>query len=317
MTTQTNATAVARSAARGRTAVLASALFLGALGVVFLARWIDAHPQTPVIATAQEDLYVKPSTAKRLSLAFNGLASDWYWMRSLQYVGRKALRFQESNPGQMSLNDLGDLDLRTLPPLLRLSTALDPQFIAPYEYGAMILPTFNNEEAIALLSYGIKENPNQWRLYQHLGYVYWQRQDYQKSADIYRAGGKLPGAPPWMSEMGARMTLEAGSREGARQMYQHLYQESSDEWVKQMLLRRMLQVDSFEQRDRIRAALKDYSTQTGKCPASWKDVAATLRQHLRLEPVTGAPLDPAGTPYVLVKGGCDVDVDPRSQVPYR
>ena len=100
-------------------------------------------------------------------------------------------------------------------------------------------------------------------------------------------------------------------------MYQHLYQESNDEWVKQMLLRRMLQVDSFEQRDRIRAALKDYSTQTGKCPASWKDVAATLRQHLRLEPVTGAPLDPAGTPYVLVKGGCDVDVDPRSQVPYR
>jgi len=168
-----------------------------------------------------------------------------------------------------------------------------------------------------LLTYGIEQNPKQWRLYQHLGYVYWQRQDYQKSAEIYSAGGKVPGAPAWMAEMGARMTLEAGSREGARQMYQHLYQESSDEWVKQMLLRRMLQVDSFEQRDRIRAVLKDYLTQTGKCPASWKDVAATLRQQLRLEPVTGAPLDPAGTPYVLVKGGCDVDVDPRSQVPYR
>jgi tetratricopeptide (TPR) repeat protein len=317
MTTQSNATVVAKTAQRGRTIGLVSVLLLGAIGVVFLARWIDAHPQAPVMATAQEDLYVKPSTAKSLTLAFNGLAADWYWMRSLQYVGRRVLRYQDSNPGQLSLNDLGDLDLRILPPLLRLSTTLDPQFIAPYEYGAMILPTFNNEEAIALLTYGIEQNPNTWRLYQHLGYVYWQRGDYQKSAEIYTAGGKIPEAPRWMAEMGARMTLEAGSREGARQMYQHLYQESNDEFVKQMLLRRMLQVDSFEQREIIRRVLKEYSTRTGNCPASWKDIAVTLRQHLRLEANTGAPLDPAGTAYVLVKGGCDVDVDPRSQVPYR
>jgi len=317
MTMQTDAIVIAKTAQRARTMGLASVLLLGAIGVVLLARWIDAHPQTPVIATAQEDLYVKPGTAKSLTLAFNGLAADWYWMRSLQYVGRKVLRYQDSNPGQLSLKDLSDLDLRILPPLLRLSTTLDPQFIAPYEFGAMILPTFNNEEAIALLTYGIEQNPKTWRLYQHLGYVYWQSGNYQKSADLYSAGGRLPGAPSWMSEMGARMTLEAGSREAARQMYQHLYQESSDEFVKQMLLRRMLQVDSFEQREIIRRALKEYSTRNGKCPTSWKDIAGTLLPHLRLEPNTGAPLDPAGTAYVLVKGGCEVDVDPRSQVPYR
>jgi tetratricopeptide (TPR) repeat protein len=262
-------------------------------------------------------LYVKATTAKRLSLAFNGLAADWYWMRSLQYVGRKALNFQKMNPGQMSLNDLGDLDLRILPPLLRLSTTLDPQFIAPYEYGAMILPTFDSNEAISLLTYGIEQNPNQWRLYQHLGYVYWQRQEFQRAAEIYAAGGKIPNAPGWLAEMGARMTLEAGSREGARQMYQHLYQESNDEFVKQMLLRRLLQVDSFDQRDIIRRVLGAYATKAGHCPASWKDLAPVLRLHFRLEANTGAPLDPAGTPYVLVKDGCDVDVDPRSQVPYR
>lgn len=302
---------------RGRTAVLCLAMLLGIAGVVLLARWVDTHPQVPVITSAEEELYVKATTAKRLSLAFNGLAADWYWMRSLQYVGRKALKFQNENPGQMSINDLGNLNLRILPPLLRLSTTLDPQFIAPYEYGAMILPTFDSNEAISLLTYGIEQNPNQWRLYQHLGYVYWQRQDFQKSAETYAAGGKLPNAPGWMAEMGARMTLEAGSRDGARQMYQHLYQESSDESVKQMLLRRMLQVDSFEQRDFIRSALKEYSARTGNCPSSWREVGVALRPHLRLEPNTGAPLDPAGTPYVLVKGGCDVDVDPRSQVPYR
>ncbi|HEY6230168.1 MAG TPA: hypothetical protein VIW64_02780 [Pyrinomonadaceae bacterium] len=313
MTSQTNSSANFR----GRTAVLCLAMLFAIAGVVLLARWVDAHPQVPVITSAEEELYVKATTARRLSLAFNGLAADWYWMRSLQYVGRKALNFQRANPGQMSLNDLGDLNLKILPPLLRLSTTLDPQFIAPYEYGAMILPTFDSNEAISLLTCGIENNPDQWRLYQHLGYVYWQRQEFQKAAEIYAAGGKLPNAPGWMAEMGARMTLEAGSRDGARQMYRHLYQESNDEFVKQMLLRRLLQVDSFDQRDLIRKVLGVYSDRTGHCPAAWKDIAPVLRLQFRLEANTGAPLDPAGTPYVLVKNGCDVDLDPRSQVPYR
>ena len=303
---------------RGRTAVLASVILFGGAGIVFLARWIDAHRQTPDIESVQEDLYFSGSTAKRLSMAFNGLAADWYWMRLLQYVGRRVLQFQDAHPGQVSLNDLGNLNLSLLPPLLRLSTSLDPQFMAPYEYGAMILPTFNNDEAIALLTYGIEQNPDQWQLYQHLGYVYWQRKDYQKAGELYAAGGRLSGAPAWMSEMGARMLAEGGSVRAARQMYQHLYEEANEDQVRQLLLRRLLQVDSFEQRDVIRRVLSDYSTRLHRCPTSWKDVTAALRSYrLPMDANTGAPLDPAGTAYLLVKDGCDVDLDPRSQVPYR
>jgi len=303
---------------RGRTAVLAFVILFGAAGIVSVARWIDAHRQMPDKESVQEDLYLQGPTAKRLSIAFNGLAADWYWMRALQYVGRKALHFQDTHPGQLSLNDLGNLNLHVLPPLLRVSTNLDPQFMAPYEYGAMILPTFNNDEAIALLTYGIEQNPDQWQLYQHLGYVYWQRKDYQKSGELYATGGNLSGAPGWMSEMGARMLAEGGSVGAARQMYQHLYEESNDDQVKQLLLRRLLQVDSFEQRDVIRRVLSDYSARLHRCPASWRDVTAALRaSRLPIDPNSSAPLDPGGTAYVLVKDGCDVDLDPRSQVPYR
>jgi tetratricopeptide (TPR) repeat protein len=293
-------------------------MLVGIAGVLLLAKWMDAHPQRPVIAAAEEELYLQGSTAKRMSLAFNGLAADWYWMRSLQYVGRKSLDFQNMHPGQLSLNDLGALDLRVLPALLRIATTLDPQFMAPYEYGAMILPTFNDNEAIALLGYGIEQNPDRWRLYQHLGYVYWQRQDYQKAAELYAQGGKLSGAPGWMAEMGARMLAEGGSIQAARQMYQHLYDESSDDQVKQLLIRRLLQVDSIEQRTLIRHLLAEYSKQSGHCPRSWKEVAPALRAlRFRTDANTGAPLDPAGTPYLLSKDHCDVDLDPRSQVPYR
>jgi tetratricopeptide (TPR) repeat protein len=234
-------------------------------------------------------------------------------MRSLHYVGGKLLKANES----IRLDDMSTLNLKLLAPLLDAATTLDPEFTEPYEYAAMILPAVNVEEAIRITEKGIAANPNAWQLYQHLGYVYWQRHDYQKSAEVYAAGGKVPGAPRWMAEMGARMLAEGGSRQAARQMYQHLYDESQDERVKQTLQRRLLQIDSLEQREFIRRVISEYSRQTGRCPASWKELSAILQSRLRLEANTGAPLDPAGTPYQLMKGGCDVDLDPRSRVPYR
>jgi hypothetical protein len=228
------------------------------------------------------------------------------------------VNYTDSHEGKFELNNLGDLDLRLLPSLLRVATTLDPQFMAPYEYGAMIIPTFDSSEAVSLLQYGIEQNPTSWRLYHHLGYIYWQNREYSKASDTYQAGSKLPGAPNWMAEMSARTAAEGGSRRAAREMYQHLFDESKDEHVKQLLERRLMQVDSFDDRDRIRGALADYASRSGHCAGSWRDVAPQLqRLPLQLEPGSAAPLDPSGTPYVLINKGCDVDLDPRSRVPYR
>lgn len=301
-----------------QTVALSLVILLGLAATVALVQRMDRQRRDFGAAFSEEQLYLNGATARRLSLAFNGLAADWYWMRSLQYMGRKVVNYNDTHVQQIQLNDLGSLDLRLLPSLLRMSTALDPQFLAAYEYGAMILPTVNDEEAIALLSYGIEQNPDVWRLHQHLGYIYWQRHDYEKSSQAYTAGAKLPGAPMWMAEMGARMTAEGGSRQAAREMYQHLYDESNDDYIKQLLAKRLMQVDSFDERDLIRRVLADYTTRSGRCASSWGDVAVALRrQRLRVAANTGAPLDPSGTPYVLVKNGCDVDLDPQSKVPYR
>jgi tetratricopeptide (TPR) repeat protein len=303
-----------RNRPSGRDAILVSILVIGLAAVVGLSRWIDSHRRPTNFGVAEEQLYLNGTTVRRISLGFNGLAADWYWMRSLQYVGGKLLNAQE----RIRLDDMSSLNLNLLAPLLDAATTLDPQFMEPYEYAAVVLPGVNVEDAIRIVNKGIAANPSAWRLYQHLGYVYWQRQDYQKSAQIYAAGGKLPGAPRWMTEMGARMLAEGGSIQAARQMYQHLYDESKDDQVKQMLQLRLLQVDSFEQRDLIRSVLSDYFSRFKRCPDSWKDVTTTLRSfRLHVDANSGGPLDPAGTPYVLVKGGCDVDLDPKSQIPYR
>lgn len=318
MTQPANAQQLAGSRAHRQTFALSAVIVLGLASLVLLAQKLDSQRHDHATAFAEEQLYLNGTTAKRLSLAFNGLAADWYWMRSLQYMGGKVVNYNDTHVQQIQLNDLGALDLRLLPSLLRMSTTLDPKFMAPYEFGAMILPTFNEDEAIALLNYGIQQNPEAWRLYQHLGYIYWQRHDYVKAGQVYAAGAKLPGAPHWLGEMSARVTAEGPSRGAAREMYQHLYDESNDDQIRQLLARRLMQVDSFDERDLIRRVIGEYSARVGKCPAAWKDVAAALRNsRLRVDVRTGAPVDPAGTPYLLVKNGCEVDLDPKSPVPYR
>jgi tetratricopeptide (TPR) repeat protein len=289
-------------------------IVLGLAEVVLLAHWMDDHRQDVNAPISEERLYVEGATAKRLTFAFNGIAADWYWMRSLQYVGGKIVHYEDTHEGRFI--NLSSLDLRLLAPLLRVTTTLDPQFMAPYEYGAIVLPELNQGEAISLLNYGIAENPSSWRLHHYLGYIYWQHKDYSQASDIYAAGAKLPGAPAWMAALSARLKAEGGSRDAAREMYGHLYEASNDDAVKEMVTKQIMRLDSLDDRDVIRRVLADYRAQSGRCASAWRDVAGALRTaRLKIDSTTGAPLDPSNTPYGLIKDGCDVDLSEDSRVP--
>jgi len=301
---------------RLETVALSLIVVMGMLAVFGLSRWMDARRPPVNSAVEEERLYLTGAAARRASLSFNGLIADWYWMRALQYVGRKIIK-HESEQGELQLDDLGALDLRLLYPLLDTTTTLDPQFIAAYEYGAVVLPEINVDDAIRFLQKGIAANPSGWRLYHHLGYIHWQRGDYKSASEIYSEGARVPGAAPWMMLMSARMTAEGGSRSTAREMYRRMYEQSDDEQIKQMAERRLMQLDSLDEREVIRKALVAYATRAGRCASSWKDVAALLRAlGLKLD-ADGAPLDPSGTPYLLVNQGCEVELSGHSQIPLK
>ncbi|MFY9620765.1 MAG: tetratricopeptide repeat protein [Pyrinomonadaceae bacterium] len=300
-----------------REAALIVVLVAG-LGVsAFLSRWLDARRTDHAKQLAESRLYLSGSAAKRLTLAFNGLAADWYWMRSLQYVGRKIVAHQDTHDNQFVLSDLSSLDLRLLAGLLDVATTLDPQFIPVYEYGAVILPEVDPDQAIALLNKGIAANPSSWRLHQNLGYIYWQRGEYATASAIYAAGARLPGAPSWMTAMSARLKGDAGSRDAAREMYQRLYETADDKTVKEMVVAHLMRLDSLDDRDVIRHLLRssEMYSRDNRCPSSWRQIGAELRREgLRLDPATGAPLDPSGVPYRLIVNQCDVDLGEGSKV---
>lgn len=299
------------------TAWLALLLIFGLLGAVTTALWIERHPRPSQLVPAEERLYVKGATARRMSLAFSGIIADWYWMRALQYVGRKALGQEK-----LRIDKLSELDLKLLAPLLDTAATLDPKFMAVYEYGAVVLPTVSetdaDEDAIALLKKGIAANPDSWRLYQHLGYIYWQRGDYKSASEAYGAGARLAGAPVWMKAMEVNMLARGSSPQMAREIYGRMREQADDEQVKLIAEYRLAQLDSMDEQERIRRVLSEYGARNeGRCPSSWREVSAQLRAAgLRIDQ-TGAPVDPTNFPYVLVQQGCKVELHPESKIPRR
>jgi tetratricopeptide (TPR) repeat protein len=299
---------------RLNTITLGLVVVVGIASAALLVRWTDKL-RPPVDPNAiDESLYLNDKTARRISLGFNGLAADWYWMRSLQYVGKKIGNYE----GDIRLDDLNNLNLKLLVPLLETSTTLDPEFIAPYEYAAVILPAIDVQQAIRLTEKGINANPNAWRLYHHLGYIYWREGQYQLASETYGRGAQTPGAPAWMEAMKAKLLSEGGSRSTAREIYTRMYDQSSDEQIRDMARKHLQQLDSLDQRDGLRKLFAAYQTRTGKCPESWRELEQIFRT-LRI-PIdqSGAPVDPSGAPYVLKAGACEVELDPaKTKIPLK
>jgi len=295
---------------RTKTLALGLVVVIGMTSAALLVRRLDTLRPPPDPNAIDESLYLDGKTARRMSLGFNGLAADWYWMRSLQYVGRKII-----NVDNAPIDNLAQLNLKLLAPLLDTATTLDPEFLDPYEYAAIVLPAIDVNEAIRITKKGIDANPNAWRLYQHLGYIYWQQQDYQAASQTYGRGAQIAGAPPWMEAMKAKMAADGGSRSTAREIYTRMYEQSADEKVRDMAQKRLLQLDSLDQRDVLRKLFVAYQTRTGKCPNSWKEIEPVFRALRIAVDATGAPLDPSGMPYVLRAGACEVDLNPKSEIP--
>lgn len=285
---------------------------LGIVSNVLLVSWLDTQRAHAKTGEEIENLYLDGETARRLSLSFNGLVADWYWMRSLQYVGNKLI----NAPEDVVIDDLSKLDMRLLAPLLDAATTLDPQFLEPYEYAAVVLPGIDDAAAIRITNKGIAANPGAWRLYQHLGYIYWQQHDYKKASETYAVGSQIQGAPVWMEAMSARMAAEGGSRSVAREIYNRMYDQASDDKVREMARRRLLQLASLDEREALRNILVAFEARIGHCPSSWTELATIFTSRKIPTDRNGSPLDPSGAPYLL-REDCKVELDPSSEVPPR
>ncbi|MBX7056077.1 MAG: glycoside hydrolase family 15 protein [Pyrinomonadaceae bacterium] len=281
-------------------------------GVIGLSGYLDRiRPALPADYD-DSDLTMNGSRLKGFALGFEGLMADWYWMRSLQYIGGKIIK---SNSDFVNIDDLSNLNPRLLYPMLQNATDLDPHFIAAYSYGAVVMPAIDKEKAIEIAQKGIVNNPSEWRLYQYLGYIYWKIGRYDLAADTYERGAGINGAPPFMRLMAAAMKTEGGSRSTAREIFRQMLADSDDPMVKLTAERRLNEIDSLDERDAIDKALADFRERTGRCAYSLAEITPSLLQvklpagNEFMVDRAGNLIDPTEAPYLLDKENCRVKLD--------
>ena len=296
-------------------------IIFGFVTVFLLSGFIEKNKPLLPENYADEDLALQGARLKGYSLGFEGLIADWYWMQSLQYLGDKIVK----NPdAKINLDNLIPLNPRLLYPYLDNATTLDPQFVSVYEFGATVLPAIDKDQAVKLPEKGINDNPNEWRLYQHLGYIHWRLGNFEKASEVYATGAKIPNAPKFMLMMAAKTKSEGGSRETARAIYRQMFDEAEDTQVKENAELRLLELDSLEERDAIRKVLQEYQTKNNRCANNWREILPLLQtvklpngKDFRIDKSNDL-IDPSDVPYVLDRDNCDVKLDfVKTKIPLR
>lgn len=226
-----------------------------------------------------------PQFVKHASLGYSGLLADIYWMRVVQYFGRKHLH--------------DSMEYKALAPLLDLTTTLDPNLVIAYEWGSTFLTqpppsgAGDNDAAIALIQKGIQNNPDDWHLYFTLGFIqYLGNHDYLAAAKTFEEGSRVPNAHPWLKVMAAKMLTDAGNPETSRYLWQNIYDESADKSLKQNASLHLACLAAEQEIAQLEAVISEFRKRFGRNPTSWKELiaAGALRS---------IPLDPMGEPYVL------------------
>jgi tetratricopeptide (TPR) repeat protein len=253
-------------------------------------------------ATLTEVLYLpSPKVLKRLSLGYDGLLADIYWTRAVQYFGAK------------HYDGAAHYDL--LAPLLEITTALDPHLIVAYEFGSSFLaPKPPNgagmpQRAVALAEFGIRNNPEEWRLYYDLGFIYYtDLKDYAKAADAFARGSRVPNAHPFLKLLAAQMAEHAGELQTARMLWQATYETSQDNDIRANAVAHLRALLVDETVPKIEAAVMLYQQKIGRLPASLAEVA-------RAGLLPGIPLDPLGVAYKVSAEG-KVEVQDPDNLPF-
>lgn len=258
------------------------------LGFAFLfAVQHQIDDELGVYAKISDVLYIPAGTnLRRLSLGNEGLLADIYWTRVVQYFGRNHME----NAG-------GRYDL--LAPLLRITTDLDPQLLIAYRFGAIFLMgappegAGQPEEALQLIRRGIVANPDYWRLWQDLGFVYyWDLKDYKTAARIFKVGSERPGADFWMKALAGTVAAKGGDIQTSRFLWSEVYRHADTDAIRRTAEVHLALLDALDQMEKLNGLLALYRAKEGHQAQSFYDLYASglLR---------GLPKDPTGVPYAI------------------
>lgn len=230
-------------------------------------------------------IFTSPELVKKLALGYDNLVADFYWMRTIQYYGRR------------DKADKRPIRYKNLATLLDITTTLDPDLLDAYRVGGNFLAepdpvgAGQPREALRLLDKGIRRHPREWRLWQDKGFIYyWFMKDYRSAGEVWLEGSRRPGAPHWMAPLAALSLSKGGAVEIAMALWRRQYEESDRADVKDNARNHLVSIEVMRNIWTLEALIERYRDKRGVFPAS---LAELVRGDETRYPI----IDPLGEPY--------------------
>jgi tetratricopeptide (TPR) repeat protein len=202
--------------------------------LVELATALDQRRDTSM--RAEQLAYLPKGEYLRLAvLGYRQLVADIIWMQAVQHIGAK----RDSQQGYTWTYHAVDV-----------ATDLDPHFVPPYQATGVFLGVIvgHHDEAIAILTKGMRHNPEVWQLPFLAGYIaYYELCDPVAASKFFRVAAQVPGAPAYLPKLAARMTVVTGDPDAALEFLDRFSRSVSDERLREALTLRMKEV--LQERD--------------------------------------------------------------------
>ncbi len=260
--------------------LLMSGLLAG-LSAAVIGTLVAAERMRPPEVRALELAYLPNGEYIKIAvLGYRQIASDLIWLKAVQYLGE----INQTPEGWLWAYHVMDV-----------VTDIDPQFVAVYQAGGTVLGVWAQRvpESIALLEKGLRHNPNEWTLPFFLGYdYYYELHDPVTAAKYFRTASALPGAPSYLPNLAARMTVEAGDPAAALEFLERLYAQTQDERLQEALVRRMKEVIIERDIRFLEEGARRYRARYARWPARLEDL-------VRAGVIAAIPPEPLGGTYAM------------------
>jgi hypothetical protein len=277
--------------------------------IVPMQHWLDAHREG--LEAPEEILYFAGSDdLRRYSLGYDALLADIYWMRAIQFYGRKVIE----NPRVISERSN---ELALLYSMIDVATTLDPHYIEPYRFGGYFVHDYvDPKRGVELLEKGVRNNPDAFHLHLDLAYLYWSDGNCTRASELYRRASEMPGAPTWTRELSATILADCGAVKVTIKMLEQLHDSTDDPRLRKEILEKLAAYVALDEVTFLGRAAASHRELTGAWPASLPAVVRAAERlsdpdppRLRLAP-NGVPLDPSGRPYLYDPATGALQTDP-------
>ncbi len=236
---------------------------------------VDEREQFQELAFFPSGKFIKAAV-----IGFDNLFADIYWMQSVQYVGGHFMT---------------DRKFPLLYHIYDVVTELDPRFTDAYNFGAMILASFETKKGAAavpsqtgifnllapivpagkkhtamdLLNLGMARSPDNWQVPFQAGFInYAMYHNDRLALHYFKMARAIPGHGKDVDRFIAFLNEKQGDLSASLKMWESMYEKTNVPLTKNVCVYNILRLGIAIKAKSIRAAIEHYKASVNRFPES-------------------------------------------------